>query len=68
MEKDESGLIVSSSNFPGIKRIPIRKNCATKVNILPPDITPEQLSEMSQRIGSFKEDWNAPGMEDYDKE
>lgn len=29
-------------------------------------ITPEQAAEMRNRLISFEEDWNAPGMEAYD--
>jgi hypothetical protein len=30
-------------------------------------ITPEQAAEMRNRVISFEEDWNAPGMEVYDE-
>jgi len=30
-------------------------------------ITPEQAEEMRNRVISFEEDWNAPGMEVYDE-
>lgn len=30
-------------------------------------ITPEQAADMRNRVISFEEDWNAPGMEVYDE-
>jgi hypothetical protein len=30
-------------------------------------ITPEQAAEMRNRVISFEEDWNVPGMEIYDE-
>lgn len=30
-------------------------------------ITPQQAAEMRNRVISFEEDWNAPGMEVYDE-
>jgi len=38
-----------------------------RVDLSARDITPELAAELRQRLLTFEEDWNAPGMEAYDK-
>lgn len=38
-----------------------------EINLAARGITPEQAAEMRNRVISFEEDWNAPGMEVYDE-
>lgn len=38
-----------------------------EINLAERGITPEQAAEMRNRLISFEEDWNAPGMEVYDE-
>jgi hypothetical protein len=33
----------------------------------PPSLTPEQLADLRGKLAAWEEDWNAPGMEAYDK-
>jgi len=37
-----------------------------EINLAARGITPQQAAEMRNRVISFEEDWNAPGMEVYD--
>jgi len=37
-----------------------------EINLAARGITPQQAAEMRNRVMSFEEDWNAPGMEVYD--
>jgi len=38
-----------------------------RVDLSARGITPELAAELRQRLLTFEEDWNAPGMEAYDK-
>ncbi len=38
-----------------------------EINLAARGITPQQAAEMRNRVISFEEDWNAPGMEVYDE-
>jgi hypothetical protein len=38
-----------------------------KIDLASRGITPEQAAEMRNRVISFEEDWNAPGMKVYDE-
>ncbi|OGC03047.1 hypothetical protein A2V82_06035 [candidate division KSB1 bacterium RBG_16_48_16] len=38
-----------------------------EIDLAAKGITPEQAAEMRNRVLSFEEDWNAPGMEIYDE-
>ncbi len=37
------------------------------VNLYERGLKAEQILELRERLASFEEDWNAPGMEAYDK-
>jgi hypothetical protein len=39
----------------------------TEIDLAARGITPEQGADMRNRVISFEEDWNAPGMEVYDE-
>jgi len=48
---------------------PLRKKREQRgeIDLAARGITPEQAADMRNRVLSFEEDWNAPGIEVYDE-
>lgn len=55
-----------SSDLPeGPVLVTFLKSDATPPTV--PSLTPEQAAELRGKLAAWEEDWNAPGMEAYDK-
>jgi hypothetical protein len=44
-----------------------RQKIKGQIDLAARGITPEQAADMRNRVISFEDDWNAPGMEVYDE-
>ncbi|MDW7682460.1 MAG: hypothetical protein SCK70_17980 [bacterium] len=50
-----------------IQPLKLKKERRGEVDLVARGITMEQAADMRNRVLSFEEDWNAPGMEIYDE-
>jgi hypothetical protein len=50
-----------------IQPLTIKKEIPGEIDLTSRGITMEQAADMRNRVLSFEEDWNAPGMEVYDE-
>jgi len=50
-----------------IQPLKSKRESRGEIDLTARGITPEQAADMRNRVFSFEEDWNAPGMEVYDE-
>jgi hypothetical protein len=64
-----SGVVHLAESPPDLPESPVLvtflKTEAGQANV--PALTPEQTAELRGKLAAWEEDWNAPGMEAYDK-
>jgi hypothetical protein len=66
----KSGVVELTESFPNLPEGPVLVTFLTGGAEEPantPSLSPSQISELRGKLSSWEADWNAPGMEAYDK-
>jgi len=65
----ESGVVRLGESVPDLSEGPVLVTFleASPTGPTAPSLTPEQLADLRGKLAAWEEDWNAPGMEAYNR-